>query len=333
MQKLRSILSILLAFILLFTVLTGCSSQKKREQAVIGTCAGREVLYEELRYVTLTYKDIFAATYGEDIWNDPETAEKYRAELEETVWSMMLNNYAVIKACTFYMTEDAIDDPMIEEGVDEQMKEVIEQYDSKKLFKKELENLHMTENLLRFVLQVTLLENELLYVLTDDFSLIIDDLEEFSEWLDEGNFVYVQHIFISNDPGDDPEENRALAEDIRQRVLSGEEFTDFVGNKVNEDLSTLAPYFLVRDVYVEEMEDAAFSLRKVGDISDVIETADGYYLMMRMEYEEPTLLMQLEELLNSYQWARLEAEIETFREGLTIELNEYGKSLDLLTIE
>ena len=333
MQKRTSILSVLLAIVLILTVLTSCSSQKKIEQAVIGTCAGQDVLYEELRYVTLTYKDIFAANYGADIWDTPETAEKYRAELEETVWDMMLNNYAVLKACIYYMTEEAIDDPAIEKGVDEQIEELIKQYDSKKAYRNEMERLHMTENFLRFVLKVTLLENELLYTLTDTFPVIMDDLEEFSAWLDEGNFVYVQHIFISNDRGDDPEENRALAEDVRRQVLEGADFSDFVGNKINEDLSNVAPYFLVRDVYVSELEEAAFSLRKPGDISHVIECNGGYYLMVRQDYEEAALLMQLEDLLTSYQWAKLEEEIKSFRKDLKIELNEYGKSIDLLEIE
>jgi hypothetical protein len=333
MQKIKSFFSILLALTLISMLLAGCSSQKKKEQAVIGTCAGYDVLYEELRYVTLTYKDMFASTYGKDIWEDPATAEKYRAELEETVWDMMLNNYAVLKTAQYYMPEEMINDSNLEEGVDEQIQAVIDQYGGKSEFRKELKNLHMTEHFLRFVLWVTLLENELLYVLTDDLGIIENDVEAFLDWLDEGNFVCVQHIFISNDPGDDPAENLATIEDIRQQVLDGADFNEFVGNKVNEDLSNAAPYFLVRDVYVKELEDAAFDLYRVGDMSDVIETEDGYYLMMRMEYDDATLLMQAQELLTSYQWAKLEAEVNSYRADLVLELNEYGKSLDLLAIE
>ena len=84
MKKTLRIAAAVLAIVMLLTAAVSCrSKQEKQEQRVVGTCGGFEVLYEELRYVTLSYKDIFAATYGEDIWDNPETAEQYRAELEE----------------------------------------------------------------------------------------------------------------------------------------------------------------------------------------------------------------------------------------------------------
>ena len=45
------------------------------------------------------------------------------------------------------------------------------------------------------------------------------------------------------------------------------------------------------------------------------------------------LMLQLPTLLTSYQWARTEAEVESFREKIALELNELGRSIDLLTIQ
>ena len=194
--------------------------------------------------------------------------------------------------------------------------------------------MHMTENLLRFCLRVAYLENELKYILTNDLGFIETDPRPFLEWLRSGNMVYVQHIQIKNDPGDDVEANRAKAEEIRLQILNGEaRIEDFVGTKVNEDVKNITPYFLVRDVYVEELEDAAFALRESGDVSEVVDTADGFYLLVRMDYDEVELERQADDLLSSYQWALAEEISMSKKEELKIELNEYGKTLDLLTIE
>ena len=206
MQKLKRAVLLLLTVALLSTALCGCSDKKYQE--VIGTCADYDVLYEELRYVTLSYKDMFESTYGKGIWDTPETAEQYREELEEVVWDMMLNNYTVLAACAYYMDQASINDDSIDDAVDAQVQDTINELGGKKAFQSSLEELHMTEHFLRFCLRVAQLENELLYVLSDDLGLIEDDLDEFITWLEDGNVRYVQHVYISNDPGDDKEAAR-----------------------------------------------------------------------------------------------------------------------------
>ncbi len=336
MKTCKRALSLLLALLLLAGALVGCTSAKtKQEQTVIGTCSGFDVLYEELRYVTLTYKKILEGTYGEGIWDDPTTAEQHREELETIVWSMMLNNYAVLATCLDYgMTRESMFSEAINEAVQQQIDDTIEEYGSKSAFRADLEAMHMTENFLRFCLRVAYLENELKYILTSDLGFIETDPRPFLEWLREGNFVYVQHILIRNDPGDDVEANRAKAEEIRSQIERGEtRIEDIVGTKVNEDVMNITPYFLVRDVYVEELENAAFALYASGDVSEVVDTVDGFYVLVRMEYDEVELERQADDLLSSYQWAIAEKISMSKKEEISIELNEYGKTLDLLTIE
>ena len=333
MPNIKRALAFFLAVLLLSLPLLSCSSTKQ-ERAVIGTCAGHDVLYEELRYVTLTYKDLFEATYGEGIWDDPTTAEKYRKELEDTVWSMMLNNYAVLAACQKYgMTIDSMYDQDIEDAIDEQIEQTVAEYGSKSAYKDALKSMYMTEHFLRFCLRVAFLENELKYILTKDLGFIETDLGSFIDWLEDGNCVYVQHIFIRNDEGEDPEENRATAERIRLELEMGADIGEYVGSSVNQDLENLRPYFLVRDVYTEIMENAAFALTEVGAVSEVIDTGDGYYVMVRQDYGEADLLAKAPELLTSYQWAKAESVAEEMKKDLTIEKNEYGKSIDLLEIK
>ena len=79
-------------------------------------------------------------------------------------------------------------------------------------------------------------------------------------------------------------------------------------------------------------EQAAFSL-KIGGISDVIETADGFYVLVRQPLDQNYLVKNVQELMERYEYVQVESLIDECRDLLTVELNEYGASLDFLTIE
>lgn len=334
MKKTLRIAALMLAIVMSVAAFAGCrSKQEKQEQRVVGTCAGFDVLYEELRYVTLTYKAMFESTYGKGIWDDPETAETYRKELEETVMAMLCNNYAVLAACAYYMPDISLDNKTIEDAVDLEIDAAREEYGGKDGFAKEMKEKHMTEHFLRFCIGVAELENELKFVLTDDLGVIESDENVFAAWLDEGNCVYVQHVFIENNEGDDPEANRALAEEVRRQLILGADIGEFINSTVNEDKANVAPYFLVKDVYVEELEDAALSLHEDGAVSRVADSGEGYYVFQRIPYEKSLLTKQIPELLYSWQWAKVEDIVNEYKKDLKVELNEYGLSIDLLAIE
>lgn len=334
MKKTLRIAAAVLAIVMLLTAAVSCrSKQEKQEQRVVGTCGGFEVLYEELRYVTLTYKEMFESTYGEGIWDTPESAEKYRAELEETVMAMLRNNYAVLAACAYYMPDATLDNDTIQKAVDREVEDARAEYGGDAEFEKAMEEMHMTEHFLRFCIGVAELENELKFVLTDDLGIIESEEDAFAAWLDEGNCVYVQHVFIRNDEGDEPSANLELAQEVRRMLIQGTDIGEIINSSVNEDTTNTAPYFLVRDVYTQELEDAALSLHEDGAVSRVADSGEGYYVFQRIPYEKSLLTKQIPELLYSWQWARVEDLVNGYKEDLKVELNEYGKSLDLLTIE
>ena len=340
MRRIIKILSLLLALLLLLSSLCACKSKWDKEgKKKIGECGEYDVLFEELRFVTLYYKDSLASAYGEDIWDTPESAEKYRAELEKTVWDMMLNNYAVLAACAHYgITKKDMESDAIQKAVDEQIAEAIAEAGGEEAFKEMLRSNYMTESFMRFSLAVTQMEYELYYVLTDDLGLIMDDQETFLEWLEDGNSTYVQHLFIRNDPHDSVEANRAIAESARERLIKSMDYEKelelMLGNaQTHEDTAVMTPYFIVRDVYTEDITSATLGLKNPGDVSEVIETDLGFYVFVRMDYKPDVLLLQLSSLLRSYQWVKVEEEVNRHREGLAIELNQYGQSIDLLEIK
>ena len=334
------IVAAVLCVLICALTLTGCSNNEK----AIGTCCGYDVLYEELRFVTMTYKTLLDTEYGDGnaengtIWDDVETAEQYRAELEEAVWSTLRSNYTTLVACyENLLTVEDLKSDVIQDAVDELYDSMItKDYDGdEKAFKEDLEASYMTENLFRFFLATDQMKNELYYVLTQDLATIVSDSGEFYDWLKDGNCVYVQHIFIGNDEGDDPAENLALAQEVQQSIANGSKtIDDYVGSaKYNEDTSNAAPYYLVRDLYDETLVEAGLQLENAGDVSPVISTENGYYVMVRMEDSNEKLLSNVPNLLYYYQWTKVGEYIDTFADDVSIELNDYGKSIDLLEIK
>ncbi len=307
------------------------------EQKPVATCGEYEVLYEELRFVTLTHKDRLAETYGENIWDDPATAEQYREQLEGAVMDTLKENYMLLVACNYYrLTRKDLESDAIQEAVDAQYAAAVKEYENyyDGGFDQGLEDLYMTENLFRFYLGVEQMKNELFYVLARDLQLIEDEEDAFYDWLLEGNCAYVQHIFIRNDEGDDPAINRQLAEEVRDGLSSGDRsLADYINSTINEDTNNTAPYYMVREVYEEVLTDAALSLSEAGEVSSVIEADNGYYVLVLMEDSTEKLLSNLPTLFTIYQGAKLGQIVDGFAEQVVFEWNDYGKSLDLLTLE
>jgi hypothetical protein len=313
---------------------------KGKARRVIGTAAGCDVYYEELRYVTLNCKDELESRFGAGIWDSNESAEQYRAVLEEMVWDAMLNNYLVLAACAIYgyMPSD-MEDEDIQAAVDRQIEQTIEECGGKKAFKQQLKDFYMTEDFLRFTLAVAQMENELRFALRDA-GWIPASTDAFMTWMEDGNATYVQHILIRNDAGDDPAANRALAESLRMQLANGEvEIGDLVGKAAsNEEPYNIMPYYVVRDVTEQAFEDAVFQLTAVGDVSEVVETEAGYYVFVRMPEEitdgvNLTMMAKADELYSSYQWAKTEEFVQKQKPSVKIALNDFGKSIDLLAID
>ncbi len=341
MKLFGKLLACLCLISLCLSAFSGCADKwDKTGKEVIGTCGEYEVYYEELRFVTLYYKDQLAAQYGAHIWNDPTTAQQYKGELEALVWDAMKNNYTVLLACAdYHITKEDMDSDAIQDAVDEQIKEAMENIGGKKPFREDLKANYITEHFMRFSLAVTEMEYELYHVLVNDVGdSVMRDQDAFYDWLLQDNAAYVLHLYIRNDPADSKEENRALAEEaeslLRNSGDAAKKVKELFGSaKYNEDASLLDPYFIVRHVYEEDFEQEAMRMTDAGRVSNVIETDTGYYVLVSMEYDTQTLLQELSELHRSYRWARVEEVVQSYRDRVNIQLNEYGRSLDLLTIQ
>ena len=102
-KKILRAVALLAVCTMLVCAFAACANTKDKK--TVATSGEYEIPYEQLRFVTMTYKMELDARYGDGndkngtIWDDANTAEAHRAELEELVWEAIRENYAVLQAC------------------------------------------------------------------------------------------------------------------------------------------------------------------------------------------------------------------------------------------
>ena len=324
-----------------------CACANAKNKKAVATAGEYEIPYEQLRFITMTYKMDLDDKYGDGndengtIWDDPTTAEEYRAELEALVWNTVKDNYALLAACASYRVgRDAFEGKEVKKAVDASMTEVLAEYTSKREYKADLKARYATDNLFRFYFALDEMKYLLHAAMQKDGAFFSDE-ETFEAWLTDGNSAYVQHFLLTHESEEEKEENRIILEDAREKLISGEwTLTDCI-NKVNDDLTNVSPYYLVRNVHKDELIDAALPLN-VGDVSEIVEVEGALYVFMRMAETatedangsiQSTLSLQLTSLLSDYQWAIVGDAVEAAKATVQIELNEYGKSIDLVAMK
>lgn len=334
MKQLKKVIVFCLALAILCTVLGGCA--KGEMEKPVATVGEHEVLYEELRYLILTQKDLMKATYGATIFDTPESAAQYLPELRDAVTEKLKANYAVLAACKEYLPNVKIDDKAVTEAVDEYINACAEQFGSEDAFLEESEKRYMTEGFIRFSTSVTIMEEMLLKELAAKGTFYSSERQgEFLDWIRQSGGTYVQHILIRNDAGEDKNANRAIAEEAREKLANGTlSMSEAVGSAYyNQDASNAAPYYVIRGVSEQSIEDVVFALSEIGEVSPVLETEEGYYVFQRMEdKEDAALLRQVESLLSSYQWAHTESIVKSYLPSVEFVWTDFGKSLDWLSV-
>ena len=344
-RKFLRVAALLTVCTMLVCCFAACANTKNKK--TVATVGEYEIPYEQLRFVTMTYKAELEALYGDGnaengtIWDDAATAEKYRAELEELVWDNIRYNYAILQVCANRnIGKEIFEGKEIAATVDEQIDALIAEYASKKDYKKDLEARYATEDLFRFYFAL----DEMKYLLRASMQkdgMFLSDEKEFEEWLLAANSAYVQHFLLYHESDEEKEENYIILENARLRLISGELTLDQCINLANDDLYNVAPYYLVRNLHNDALVNAAVKL-DVNEVSQIVEVDGALYVIVRMEETpivgangttETPLSLKLTQLLSDYQWAIVGDAVEATKTNIVLELNDYGKSIDLVTME
>lgn len=279
-------------------LLTGCGGYREIEAEdgdlnVVGKIAEKDIYFEELRFVTLYYLDLMCTRYGEDIF-DGADAEKYLDELCSLVYGNITYNTAVVLLCEevgISLGEEAVTNK-----VNETLSDLVEnELGSFRKYKKYLKENNLTDHFLRYSTEISILENELMYVYVDDLSLIENDDEKLYDIIKE-EFIRVRHVFI-------PYTEDGAKEKIREVLSaceSGTALSSLMSTYNRDTEMTESGNAILKGYMTDEYWSAASALG-VGEHSQVVEDYNGYYVIERTELSPAAIMLEFDTLKELYQ--------------------------------
>lgn len=135
--------------------------------------------------------------------------------------------------------------------------------------------------------------------------------------------VNVQHILISTKQRSDAEAQE-LAKTIRQEAISNPQNFDQLVERYSDDPAKAENHGVMQDAtsskYVNEFSQAASTLHKVDEISEVVQTKFGYHII-KLTQREPPSLQTFEEVREGLLDDLKKQYIETQRKDFVNELN------------
>lgn len=371
--KTKKILSLCLVIVIALLAFASCGYSEKTnriaptelESKVVATVGGYEILYDELAYVATECRALLEDTYGKGIWDDPTTAAKYLPELEEMIVNAVTSPYSVLSLCQEYGYKNALEKDEIVKQVDQHIYGIIisiledqgakfeVETNSDGLIKSSLDltdeqigkayaqyetilrEYGITDRVVRIYLGADFARDELQYILCEKEEKVPYSDDDIWEFMISDDFIRVNHIFISCKTPKEFEEKYDLAVSVRDGIRGGTPLDNYIRNGTDNDfgrVSTAGYYFTYSEMDTA-YEKAAFAL-DVGEVSDVVRTSDGYYIIQRLEKSTEHMNLHIASYANRIVYAKVQGYIDArhaeFADSFTF--NEYGSGLDLTKI-
>ena len=318
----------------------------EEEARVVGEVGGYEVRYEELRYITLMHRESFDAELGKYAELDEEGKAEYASLLDARVMEDIKKNYVILSLCDKYGIKTDSSDA--KSYVNDEMKTYVKDNfgGSMSKYKEWLGENDLTDSFIRLNFRINFLESELLkHFIANKIDIEYDgqSINEFIDYvMSSEDWARTVHAYYPKKSDViDTSNSKTRAEKARDTVLAVARDTekyDAMRREIGKapfvaGFSTTGNglYFTYGQMG-EEYESASFALKPYG-VSDVIETEDGYYVIMRLPLDEDDVKAQVDTLLVQYQYASLKGQMDVEREKLSFVGNDYFNSISLMEIE
>ncbi len=337
---LRVVCLLLLAVLLLSLV--GCSSARTlrasaNAKKVVATAGDVEIFYDELYYLTNTRIAELKEVYGDDVLDSDEA----KAELVEFVWSNLLTReHALLAVGAEY--DVYADKGDVEQSVKDRMQTFLENNfaGDRDAYAESLNESYLTDRYVRTFLATNAYMPAEIVMAMLQAGDIPDSDEHALEVMQSDDFIRTVQVFISRDNGRDDATNRKNAEAIAQKLAAITDNTERyaamreeIGGMYNNDYSdtTGNGYYFAKGEMEHSYESVAIMLKEF-EVSGVLETFDGYYIIMRLPKDETYIKENFAELKSKSYYTELNARVDAKLSQMTLEKTEFGASLDLFDL-
>ena len=343
MKRMTRILAFLLTAMLLLVSLTSCAAARPihaspRATRAVATVGDVEILYEELYFITMRYIAELKLAHGENALDD----EANRQELERFVWESFVSRDTALISLGYEYGIDVYKGD-IADSVQELMDGFLaDNFDGdRKAYVEELAKMHMTDHYVRKCFGVEdYLATDIVVEMAKRGELVTDDAAVL-ETLNSDKFIRTVHVFInkSNSVYSDAE-HRAHAAEIQAAIAACtdsdaryEAMCDAIGGKYNNDFGDPLGngYYFTHGEMDEAYEGAAFALADYG-VSDVVETDDGYYIIMRLPKDTAYINEHFGTLRDKSYFVTLNQKVDEKLATMTLSKTNFGEKLDLTNL-
>ncbi len=313
----------------------------ENELRVVGYVNGYEIYYDELRFATFNNKSLFAKKYslstdGGDDWTP------YLEDFEQSVYDGLKYNYAIqilLKESGY-----SLDNESIQSAVSKDIKGIIDQCGSRAEYKKYLKDMALTDRLLRFNVSIAYASNELLFLMNDrgafddkvdfDIELLADAsplpsnpfhnefFKAMSALMSGDIYIQAESVFVPKGLAN----SESVAKSILDKANDGESMSEIQNN-----YSDTCQYTALADIFETDIHFE--SLKKISENScTMVTTDDGYRILKRMPYNMNYIQQNCYTISYAYVEAVFEQSVRNYATKLTVELTDFGKSLNLIEI-
>ena len=319
-------------------------ASSEEDARVVGRCAGFEIRYEELRYVTYVHRSALDREFGKYSTLDEESQTEYEKELRERVSKDLRNNYAVLSLCQKYGID--IDSNDAKNHVNDSIKSLVDEIGGKKEYKAWLADNHLTDAFLRLMYKVEFLESALVDKLTAEGKEIkystanLDDFVAFM--MEDDSYVKVIHAYY---PYDFEYKNgldaKGAAEAALAEILAAEDdeerfsrMRSAIGRApfVAGYSTTGNDYYITYGQMHLNYENIAFSLDEY-EASSILELDEGCYILMRIPKVRDEVAPRAYELIDQYRYAVVKRMIDEQKELISFDGDRLYVTLTLAEIE
>lgn len=319
------LLALIIGLIIWQTVRIKPIKRTDEQGIVVGKIGEYEIYNDEFSYLLDINKSNIEYKYGRIDWSDNSALTvECLDELENCIIDGMMMNYAVFEICKDYGIDT--DSREIDKLVNEKIKEIINDENGK--FKGDKGKYvdasrsgNESDAYIRIIARAAVLEEKIIEKLRENGEIeyvLEKNLPEFITHAKESDmFIRTTHVFYpKTDPkGVDIDEVRIKVGEIADNLksISGDEdryrainqaISKCPYNTEGYTVANMDGIYFTEGMMGEVYEKAARTLDEYGT-SDVIETDEGFYVIMRLPLDENYIGKNAEVLLQNYSWAKL----------------------------
>lgn len=338
MRKGIRIAALLLA-VLCCLPFAGCGSASAKVKAdrvatrVVATAGGVDIYYDELYYLAMNRIRERREELGEGALESAGEREALAAFVRE---NLMSKTHALISVGYDYGIDLTKGD--IADEVQSEMDDILKNTfgDDRKAYIRSLNGDYLTDRYVRqYIGAEEFLATEIILAMLEKGE--IDDSEETANRvIHSDEIIRTVQVFLDKS---DAANTRELAESIRAEIAAAESddarydaMRRAIAGKYNDDFADVGNgYYFLRGEMDTAYEKAAFKLANY-EVSGVVETEDGYYIIMRLPKSEEYITSHYQELKEKSYIVQLNQKVDERFAGMHLEMTKFGASLDVCSL-